>query len=330
MLFRVPHYYDDFKCTADKCSDNCCVGWEIDIDEQTDAFYKTVGGSLGERLRQDIIRDGVPHFRLMGNRCAFLNERNLCDIIATLGDEKLCHICREHPRYYNRYENLIEGGVGLSCEAAARLILTDPSPLYVTEKHIEDEYTATDKELFSLLYTAREEILKTAAEEKPFGKKAAVLLDFAERLQENIDNNILALPVLQNTEPATVGDIKGITEFLLTLDFLEEENRELLLSSEQNKIKRQEKFLTNIFIYFIRRYFLNGVFSGEILSYVKFAVSAAAVIARIAENDSLPAFIYAAKKFSKEFEYSDINLEKILDATYDCPSFSTENLKALF
>ena len=34
MKLRVPDYYDEFQCIADKCSDNCCIGgWEIDIDE---------------------------------------------------------------------------------------------------------------------------------------------------------------------------------------------------------------------------------------------------------------------------------------------------------
>ena len=25
MKLRVPDYYDEFQCIADKCSDNCCI-----------------------------------------------------------------------------------------------------------------------------------------------------------------------------------------------------------------------------------------------------------------------------------------------------------------
>ena len=52
-----PSYYKDFRCIAGACSDNCCIGWEIDIDPQTDAFYQSVGGDFGCRLNQDILRD---------------------------------------------------------------------------------------------------------------------------------------------------------------------------------------------------------------------------------------------------------------------------------
>ena len=35
MEIRVPHYYRKFRCTADKCPDTCCAGWQIVIDEET-------------------------------------------------------------------------------------------------------------------------------------------------------------------------------------------------------------------------------------------------------------------------------------------------------
>ena len=35
MIFRTPDFYRDFHCIADRCSDSCCIGWEIDIDPDT-------------------------------------------------------------------------------------------------------------------------------------------------------------------------------------------------------------------------------------------------------------------------------------------------------
>ena len=46
MVFRVPSYYKNFRCIADKCPDNCCRGWEIDIDEDTLDYYKDLKLSL--------------------------------------------------------------------------------------------------------------------------------------------------------------------------------------------------------------------------------------------------------------------------------------------
>ena len=49
MKLRVPYYYDEFRCIAGECKDNCCVGgWEIDIDEETYEYYQQMTGKIGE------------------------------------------------------------------------------------------------------------------------------------------------------------------------------------------------------------------------------------------------------------------------------------------
>ena len=55
--------------SAVSCEDNCCIGWEIDVDEDSLAYYETVPGDFGERLRASIApadeQTGEPaHFRL--------------------------------------------------------------------------------------------------------------------------------------------------------------------------------------------------------------------------------------------------------------------------
>ena len=50
MVFRVPSYYKNFRCIADKCPDNCCRGWEIDIDEDTLDYYKDLKGPMAEKI----------------------------------------------------------------------------------------------------------------------------------------------------------------------------------------------------------------------------------------------------------------------------------------
>ena len=125
MKLFAPDYYTKFKCIADKCRHSCCIGWEIDVDEDTLDYYGTIGGQFGERLKSNIVTDGeTAHFCLAKDeRCPFLNEKGLCDIIIELGEEALCQICDDHPRYRNFYSDREEIGVGLSCEAAAKLVL---------------------------------------------------------------------------------------------------------------------------------------------------------------------------------------------------------------
>ena len=118
-----PNYYKKFKCIADRCKHSCCIGWEIDIDDDTKEYYESLEGDFAEKLRERI--KGEPaHFTLCADgRCPFLNKEGLCDIIIELGEDSLCDICFLHPRFSNVYEDFIETGLGLCCEEAVRVIL---------------------------------------------------------------------------------------------------------------------------------------------------------------------------------------------------------------
>lgn len=125
MTEIYPAYYEAFRCTACACRHNCCIGWEIDIDAMSAARYASLPGEMGERIRAAIEPGEPPHFRL-GNagRCAMLREDNLCEIQRTLGEGALCDICRDHPRYRVFLPGRTEIGLGLCCEEAARLLLS--------------------------------------------------------------------------------------------------------------------------------------------------------------------------------------------------------------
>ena len=136
----VPNYYASFKCIADACRHSCCVGWEIDVDADALARFDTVGGSMGERLRRSIDREADPPCFILTHdeRCPFLHENGLCDLITELGEDSLCHICADHPRFRNILPDRVELGLGLCCEAAAKLILEQTEPFGVVELPPED------------------------------------------------------------------------------------------------------------------------------------------------------------------------------------------------
>ena len=46
--------FENFKCTAHKCQDSCCVGWGIDVDEKTRDFYKALKGDFGDFVKQNV------------------------------------------------------------------------------------------------------------------------------------------------------------------------------------------------------------------------------------------------------------------------------------
>lgn len=141
MKIICPDYYDQFRCIASACRHSCCEGWEIDIDRESAERYEKVPGTIGDRLRESMepapdderSDENYAHFRLLpGDRCPFLNGDNLCDLIINLGESSLCQICTDHPRFRNFWNDRIEMGLGLACEEAARIILTQPETMKLT------------------------------------------------------------------------------------------------------------------------------------------------------------------------------------------------------
>lgn len=224
MDIFAPDYYNEFKCIGSKCLHNCCIGWEIDIDEDTVDFYKT---------QPDIIKHielcDTPHFKLQkNNRCPFLNDENLCEIIINHSESALCQICSYHPRFYNFYDTRTEAGLGLTCEAAARLILTRPIK---TVKIGSDCYEGENNPFEEEFFIQREEIFNTSYK------------TFADLLPEV--------------------SINKAAEFFGTLERLDDdwERRLSTLASKFESIKeseiKNENIAQNLFNYFVFRYFDN-------------------------------------------------------------------------
>ena len=120
MKIVTPAYYKDFKCIAGACTDTCCAGWDVDVDEASYKHYKKVKGSFGKRLKSVMVpsEDGGCTFTLNNGRCPFLNDNNLCDLYIELGEDKLCETCAEFPRFINEYGSVREIGIAPSCKTA--------------------------------------------------------------------------------------------------------------------------------------------------------------------------------------------------------------------
>lgn len=162
MKLYAPKYYKRFQCIADKCEHSCCIGWEIDIDKETMKKYQTLNSGYGSVITDSISTEGTPHFRLgERDRCPHLDERGLCNIITNVGEDYLCDICREHPRFYN-YTDVAEVGIGMSCPEAARIILSssdDTELEAIGDVDVEADSTPFDgraarSEIYTILQTA--------------------------------------------------------------------------------------------------------------------------------------------------------------------------------
>ncbi len=194
MLLRVPHYYKDFKCTASDCKDNCCIGgWEIDIDTETAQYYLSLHGEFGDRLKASIDYGDDYCFRLNNGRCPFLDNHNLCEIYQQLGEDKMGVVCTQFPRFTEYFGGVKERGIGLACEEAARIILSDRQPFSLEEIRIDEEMTEDseyDEQLAAALFAYRDKLIGLV-ETKVFtlNEKLSFMLDSAYELQELINDN---------------------------------------------------------------------------------------------------------------------------------------------
>lgn len=339
MIYRYPSYCDKFRCIADKCTDNCCIGWEIDIDTDTLAYYQSITGNFGKRLSENI-SEGC--FILAENeRCPFLNECNLCDIFTELGEEHLCQICTDHPRYYEWFGSIKEGGTGLCCEESARLILSNDFEL--AEKDIPDEDCDDyDEELFKFLLSARD-IIISHLQNDSFPDAVCAMLDFAEELQFNIDNDEFIIPGFRQLTKAEAPDTDKILNFFTALEPIDEKWQPYIKKcaampiNAGNDFSQYEPYLRRLAIYFVFRYFMKGTFDGEILSRLKLTAVSVWMInylwhCGIYDNGSLTFedLAQTAKNYSKEVEYSEENLDTLADAFYDKDFFTTPKIIGLF
>ena len=178
MIVFAPDIYPLFRCIAGQCTHTCCQGWEIDIDPASLARYQAIQGPLGKKLRECISLDPEPHFILRKeDRCPFLTDSNLCELILQEGAASLCQICADHPRFRNYWSDRIEIGLGLACEAAGRLILGSDHPLRLIP--LEDDPSEEAQEPSGeekQLMACRDELLTRVEETGPTARLKEYLI----------------------------------------------------------------------------------------------------------------------------------------------------------
>ena len=323
----VPNYYPAFRCIASACRHTCCVGWEIDVDEDALEYYDTVDGPLGARLRDQIDREADPPcFRLDGEeRCPFLNPSGLCELITELGEGALCRICADHPRFRNVLYDRVELGLGLCCEAVAALILVQTTPMEIillSDGEAARERTAhqdTDEPdpLTDALISARTAILAAVQDRtKPL----------SERIRHVLHSLDIHLPMigyaewaeflcdLERLDPARDGYLRALST--LEVDPSGESDPVRELDGETAAAYEQ------LVCYFLYRYLTAEDDGRPALLQVRvaFAVQSAILIhaiARATGQTSPHALAEVARLYSSEIEYSEENLERFLDLLED-------------
>lgn len=303
MKLIAPDYYSRFSCIAGACRHSCCIGWEIDIDEDTREYYRTVSGEIGRRLEENIV-DGeeTSCFRLCEHeRCPFLNKDNLCDLILTLGEESLCQICDDHPRFRNFFSDRTEIGLGLCCEAAGKLILfrKDPVQLTVLEDD-EAEDPADDDE--TALRSLRSDLIREIAQNRS--------LPIEDRIEEILTRSGLS----PERSPAHWAD------FLRTLERLDEawtDQLNILKTAPEARLSPEwELSFEQLLVYLLYRHLPGALDDGDIPGRIAFCALITDLLRTLfaaQPKQDEETLIELCRMFSSEIEYSDENIDAVLE-----------------
>ncbi len=298
----VPDYYSQFKCTTSACRHSCCIGWEIDVDDESLEKYRNIPGALGQELGEVITHDGgCAHFRLgEDGRCPFLNEKNLCRLILAEGEEILCQICRDHPRFRSEFSHCEEMGVGLACEEAARLILAREKPM--TLLTISDDGGDEEPDEYETDLLALRTSLFTILE----GSGGSV----EERLETILDSSGASLPDYSWEQ------WMEIYRSLERLDNAWNDILDTFTLPEKPLDRKWDPPFLNLAAYFLYRHLPNALYTGFPLEHVSFAVLSTRVIRHlfaVSHTQNMETLVELVRMYSSEVEYSEDNTDALLN-----------------
>ena len=327
MLITKPDYFNRFQCIADSCPDSCCKEWDVQVDETAAAYYRSLTGDLGNRLREVLhTENGETVMTIIDGRCPMWRADGLCRIQAELGEAALCKTCREFPRLTHDYGDFVELQLELSCPEAAKYILSLGKPTTVTEA-ADGGNAEYDEDAMALLKVTRERALELLFDDSRSVPEAlALMLLFGYQAQSQLDGeesqDFAADSALESVRDfLKTGNPQEITDFFLSLEILTPEWKALLESHCPAAWSDHHRALA---AYLVQRYWLHAVSDYDLYCRVKFIIISCLVICSLGGN-----FVDTAQLYSTEIENSWENVDAILEGAYCDPIFTDDKLLGL-
>ena len=261
------------------------------MDEDSLARFLAEEGPLGDKLRANIAQeDGCAHF-ILGEeeRCPFLQADGLCEIILQRGEDALCQICADHPRFRSFFTGRTEIGLGLCCEAAAELILSRREPVRLIEEGACPDLPEDEQALLTL---------------------RARLIALAQDRSQPMETRLAQLLALSGLTPPE--DWVGA---LLSLERLDESWTRLLESVPAVLPEAPADWeipLEQLLCYFLYRHLPGALEDDDIPGRMALCVFATRCVRDAALAAGIP-LAEAARMFSAEVEYSEENIGALLD-----------------
>ena len=235
-----------------------------------------------------------------------MNDKGLCNIICQNGEGCLCEICSEHPRFYNFFSDHTEAGLGLSCEEAARIILSEDSPIMLSELSddgYDDEWENSENEEYIL-------------------QKRQQIFEIIKSRTRSLDKRVGdILKLCSTTIPQKTPS--EWSEIFTNLEILDPNWKDLLKSlsffGSYDPISEFDIPFENLLHYFVYRHASSAESKEDFSDRVAFAVMCYTMIKALCNaaktqkgSCTFSDLCEFARIFSAEIEYSEENTKKLI------------------
>ena len=296
MNIKKPIYFDTFSCVANRCTDSCCIGWDIEIDDLTQEKYKLDKSNLSKKINK-YCKGGTIKF--VDGVCPFLNNKKLCDIQLNLGEGMLCNVCNMFPRFIDTYGNHKEMILSLSCPEVSRLILEDDNYGEFVSTNTDEEvttYNTFDTSLYLEFLPVRDKMFCVIKSDKTLLEKLNILYSEASELQANF---------------APKAKLINIANKYLKQDKVNVENIE---------IRKYLKLIEKVLKIYTKLNYLDTRFSSVIDSAYRFYKGLNKILKKYQNRDIIKNELNMLKKLYS-FKVKDNTIDRVLeicnDSTFD-------------
>ena len=250
MKYILTEFYEKFYCIGDKCSDTCCGGWRIGVDENTYQVYMGLEEPYRSEICNNIKQNRNGQYEIIkdkAGRCPFLNEKNLCNIYLKVSPDALSQTCKTYPRKIINYYDVIMATVSITCPVVTRMVLEQKEPIEFD--YIEDENQNIMDKANGILFN---ELINGLV----------VSLDILQIREFSLSQRFFLLFLLTDEIQSFV-DKKEIVSMRTTVDkYRFHEYRQMILDKYYDLISFQQErwfFISSIFTYIDKRFSLNDV-----------------------------------------------------------------------
>jgi lysine-N-methylase len=216
-------------------------------------------------------------------------------MIIRLGEDALCAVCREHPRFYNLLSARYEMGIGLCCEEAVKVALYAESDEMV-EVGEDDEPSVLTDDIEKSVLLNRAKVFEILAENDDLGEKIEAiekLFSVPEKAKKVID----MLPVYCEMEELE----EGFHDLIKTIE-------------TDGEIKSgYDVMLTRLLKYFVYRHATLAESEYDFAVRLGFCTLSVRMVDALSRGKNETEFMEMVRRYCAEIEYSEDNVVALLE-----------------